>query len=509
MKSPETIGIIDIGSNTVRLVVFRSTVGGAFRLIDQARWSARLGHRLTSDGRLDDEAVQSLIEMLSHFVSICRKYEASAIRCVATAAMRAARNRDEVLTKLHAATGIAIEILTGEQEARYGGIAVMRSLPVTDGYVVDIGGGSTEISLIRDRRIVQAVSYPVGCVNVLENHGADMATGPVAAIERVHREVRRLLSASPWTSAYPGLPLIGLGGTVRAFAKVIQRSSDYPLPRLHGFEQSPESLEALLERLASMTTGERRKMPGLSKDRSDVIVPGLAILSGVMRHLRANKLVVSGNGIREGLLFETGMPDIPNDGSNPVLEHSIRNLNALYPSAPPDHLEQVSRLALALFDGLDGANRCSRDARAWLGAAAKLYKIGATIDWNEYGNHTFYMLLHTHWNGFSHREIVLTAAIASYKNANANRRKLAPYRTILREGDIEAAAKTGAVLQLAAALDRSESQAIRDLHLTLTGNELLLHADADLPLNMERVETESIAKDFKQAWGLTPRLLPQ
>lgn len=508
MKSSETVGIIDIGSNTVRLAVFQSTAGGAFRLIDQARWSARLGRRLTNEGRLDDEAVERMIEMLNHFVSICRKYDVSAIRCVATAALRAASNRDDVVRALQAATGVAVKILTGEEEAHYGSVAVMRTLPVTDGYVVDIGGGSTEITLIRGRRVVYSVSFPVGCVNLSEKYDAGEHDEPDSAIERIRQDVRRFMSSRAWTSAYPGLPLIGLGGTVRAFAKVMQRSSDYPLSRLHGFEQSPGRLDDLLRRLASMTPSERRKIPGLSKDRSDVIVPGMAILSGIMRHAKTDKLIVSGNGIREGLLFETFLHDFPNGVGNPVLEHSIRNLNALYPSAPPDHLEQVARLALVLFDGLDGAVRCSGCARDWLGAAARLYKIGAAIDLNDYGNHTFYMLLHTHWNGFSHREIVLTAAIASYKSANANRRKLAPFRSILRDGDIETAAKAGAVLQLAAALDRSESQAIRDLRVNVSGNKLMLIADSDLPLNMERVETEALSKDFMKAWGLTPRLLP-
>ncbi len=509
MKSSETVGIIDIGSNTVRLAVFQSTASGAFRLIDQARRSARLGRRLTDDNRLDDDAVKLLTEMLNHFASICRKYDTAAIRCVATAALRAAGNRDVVVRELHAATGIAVEILTGEEEAHYGSVAVMRTLPIIDGYVVDIGGGSTEITLIRGRRIIESVSFPIGCVNLSAQYEADGTHDPDSVIERVRQDVRRLLSSCAWTSEFPGLPLIGLGGTVRAFAKVMQRSSDYPLTRLHGFEQSPDRLDALLRQLASMMPNERRKIPGLSKDRSDVIVPGMAILSSVIRHIKADKLVVSGNGIREGLLFETFMPDFPTDDGNPVLEHSIRNLNALYPTAPPDHLEQVSRLALVLFDSLDGANRCSRSAPAWLNAAARLYKIGAAIDLNDYGNHTFYMLLHTHWNGLSHREIVLTAAIASYNSANANRRKLAPYRSILRDGDIEMAAKVGAILQLAAALDRSESQAIRELRVTVSGSKLMLIADTDLPLNMEYMETESLAKEFMKVWGLTPRLLPQ
>ncbi|WP_219640860.1 Ppx/GppA phosphatase family protein [Cohnella sp. CFH 77786] len=506
MDSTQTTGIIDIGSNTVRLAVFRLSAGGARRIVDQGRWAARLSRRLLPDGRLPDEAVAELTEVLHHYLRICRMHGTQRIRAVATAAVRAASNREDVIRRLHETTGLRIEVLTGEEEAHYGSQAMLRTLGVADGYVVDIGGGSTEITLLRGRKKEGAVSFPVGSVNMSSLYGLEDEPVPASALEGIERDVNRLLASKKWLSSHPGLPLIGLGGTARAFAKFRQRETDYPFPQVHGFEQSDAELSSALDKLAGMTVAARRKLPGLSKDRADVIVPGLAILKAVMRHTGSTRLAVCGTGIRDGLFFETSLPKVEENRENPVLEESIRNLTALYPTAPQEHLEQVRALACAVLDRLNEDQTLPGRAKVWLDAAARLYKIGAAIDLNDCADHTFYMLMHTHLYGLPHREILLTAGIASFRGLNALKRNLNPYRSMLEDEDFDSIARLGSILQLAAALDRSESQSIRNLHAEAGRGKLVLTAEAQHSLSMERMEVDSLAKDFKKIWGLTPVL---
>lgn len=508
MKTSTTAAIIDIGSNTVRLAVYQWSGSGAYRIVDQGRWAAQLSRKMDSDGTLVEEAVRELADVLNHYHRICRMHGTETIRTVATAAIRAAANRDKVVRRLYEETGLAVDILPGEEEARFGSLAMKRTLSIADGYVVDIGGGSTEITLLRNRQPACAVSFPIGCVNTAGKYGLDDSPVPPSVIERIQHDAMRLFASQSWLSANPGLPLIGLGGTVRAFAKMKQRETDYPFPHLHGYEQSVSELQASLERLSSLSVSGRRKLPGLSKDRADVIVPGMAILRAIMHHTRSDRLIVCGTGIRDGLFFETCLPDVPDAGENPVLEISVRNLHELYPTAPPNHLEQVRRMALSLYDSLHEDADFPDYARRCLETAARLYKLGAAIDLNDYADHTFYMLLHTHWYGLPHRLAVLTAAIASYRSVNGNRRRLAPYRSLLQDGDIELAARLGSLLQLSAALDRSESQAIRDLRVEKSKNKLALRAISDHSLAMERMETEALAKDFKKVWGAAPALIP-
>ncbi|TFE27824.1 Ppx/GppA phosphatase family protein [Cohnella luojiensis] len=506
LTTNQITGIIDIGSNTVRLSVYQLTDNGAYRVVDQGRWPARLSQRMTSDGTLPMETIDELAEVLRHFCRICQKHGAEHIRAVATAAIRQAVNREAIIKKLYDLTGLSVEILSGEDEARIGSRAMLNSLNLADCFVVDIGGGSTEITLIQNRSVVSAASFPIGCVNISSKYGIGEGPAPQSMLSEIQSEVWRLLGKERWISSHPGLPLIGLGGTVRALAKLRQRETNYPFPHLHGYEMIRPDLGLALDNLAMITVEQRRKLPGLSKDRGDVIVPGLAILLGVMGHIHTSRLVVCGAGLRDGLFYETCLPLHRSDSENSVLEESIRNLSALYPVAPEEHLQQVRRLALTLYDRLSADTKLPASSRRLLETAARLFRIGATIDFNDCADHTFYMLLHTNWNGLSHRETILTAAIASYRGSNPLRRKLAAYRSMLEEGDFEAIAKLGSLLQLAAALDRSEAQAITTLELSVKGSKLRLIADARHPLPVEQMEVENIAKEMKKNWGITPEL---
>ncbi|MFD2334209.1 Ppx/GppA family phosphatase [Cohnella sp. GCM10020058] len=503
----QTTAMIDIGSNTVRLSVYRVTEEGAYRVIDQGRWPARLSQRLTADGRLPAEAVSELGEVLRHYKRICRIHGAERIRTVATAAVRQASNRDQVLSALFEETGLVIELLPGEEEARLGSLAMLRTMNVEDGFVVDIGGGSTEITLLRNRQIVSSVSFPIGCVNTSTRFGLGEAPVAKSTLDAMEADILDKLGVQAWISQHPGLPIIGLGGTVRALGKLRQRLDEYPFANLHGYEIQSDQLASSIELLAPLTVEKRRKLPGLSKDRADVIVPGLIILQAVLRSCRSSGIVVCGAGLRDGLFYDTCLPELQMEGEDAVAEESIRNLCALYPGAPLSHLDQVNRLSLALYDQLAPGIEMPAEWRRLLSAASRLFRIGAVLDYNDCAQHTFYILMHAHWNGMSHREKLLVAAIASYRNANALKRSLTAYRALVRPGDEELCAKLGMLLQLAAALDRSESQAITSLHVTGgVGGRLLLDAAASHALPVETTEVLALGKDFKKCWGLTPSL---
>jgi len=499
-------GIIDIGSNTVRLTVYQLSDNGAYRVVDQGRWPARLSQRMDAKGALPMEAVDELANVLRHYIQICQKHGAESIRAVATAAIRQAMNREEILKQLNISTGLTIEVLSGEDEARIGSRAMLNSLPLADCFVVDIGGGSTEITLIQNRKVVSAVSFPIGCVNTSAKYEIGAGTVPQSILGDIQAEVRLLLSKENWITRHPKLPLIGLGGTVRALAKLHQRQSNYSFPNLHGYELLSSDIASTLNSLADVNVEQRRKLPGLSKDRGDVIVPGIAILLGVMQQTHASQLVVCGAGLRDGLFYETCLPHHQSDSKDDVLEESIRNLRALYPVAPEEHLQQVRRLVLTLFDQLSSDKTMPLAYRRLLETAARLFRIGTIIDYNDSADHTFYMLMHTHWNGLSHRETIITAAIASYRGTNPLRRKLAPYRSMLQEKDMDAIAKLGSLLQLAVALDRSESQAIIALELSVRGKKLQLIADSNHPLSVEQMEVDYISKEIKKIGELHPNL---
>lgn len=499
----ERFGIIDIGSNSIRLVVYERTPEGAYRVIDETKEAARLSERLDKDGRISDADLTYIANTLRRFQLLCEHHGATRIRAAATAAVRNSPDRDKIVQTLNRETGLPIEVLSGEEEARLGFLGMINTIDLADGLVVDIGGGSTEVLLFRDRAVVNSVSFPFGAVNTMKRFGNDGDIDAEAA-GRIADMVGKALADEPWIAAAAGLPLIGLGGTVRSLCKIDQRERKYSLPLTHHYQMTAEDTEEWVGRLLSLTYEQRKRIEGLSKDRADIIVPGLLILHTVFRAANASHYVVSGSGLRDGIFFETLRPEAPQFSD--VLEHSVHNLLALHPAVSKKHVYQVERLAMKLFADLGEQHGLNHRAGTYLHVAALLYRIGITINFYNYQKHTYYLLAHSRVDGLTHREILLCALIASFKSEKRLRPLFAEHRDVLGEADFSMIVRLGALLQLAVALDRSATQPVAAVAAQPIGRELRLTVAYRHTWAIEKREVETLSKDFAKQWGFKLRI---
>jgi len=447
-----------------------------------------------------------LIERLNHFKRICEIHQADTIRVAATAAIRNAVNRNALISYLQQHTGLTIEVLSGEQEAYYGFISMANTMDVQDGFLIDIGGGSTEITLFRDRTIVNSVSFPFGCVNTAKTF---CQSDPLSDsdLKRMQSMVKQAIQREPWLTNEPGLPMICLGGAARTIAKIEQARTKYPLQRIHHYQMASDQVSDMLGRLQDLPFAQRVSVPGLSKDRVDIIIPGIIILQAMFQHCGCTQYMMSGSGIRDGLFYETIMPEAPIVPD--VLEYSLNNLIALHLSAiPRDHVEQVNRLGHQLFQSLDEDKQfklTTQDGR-YLRISSLLYRIGTMIDYYGYSQHTFYLIMNARLYGLTHRELIICAMIASYTTKSRARRVVAEYKEILDESDYPRICKLGSLLQLTIALDKSETQSIESLNIQIRKNKLRMQALHHHGIAFEQMEVEGVAKEFKKSWGLTPVL---
>jgi exopolyphosphatase/guanosine-5'-triphosphate,3'-diphosphate pyrophosphatase len=500
----QRIGIIDIGSNSVRLVVYERTASGAHRVIDGGKRPARLSERVDDNGCLSEEAITELLGTLNHFTMICAHNRTGHIRAVATAAIRNAANQSEILDAIKSETGLTIELLSGGDEATYGFLGMINAMDVQDGFLVDIGGGSTEVSLFRNRELVQSVSFPFGCVSLNRKYAVKGLLSE-EGLKGIEALVTESVKNEPWLMQSPSLPLIGVGGTVRAMGKIHQAVTKYPFTQTHNYPMTGMDADFLFQELFQTPLDKRRKFPGLTKDRVDVIVPGIAVLRTLFRLLKASHYRICASGLRDGLFYATRFPG--RSLHQDVLAFSLSNLSALHPAAPKQHVMQVNRLALQLYDELRPVHLLPNRGKIFLDAASTLFRIGASIDYYDYAKHTFYLIVNSHLNGLAHREILMIAAIASYKSKNRTRQQLLDYRELLNESDFDTIHKLGVLLQLAAALDRSETQAIGRLQTSQSANQLLLDpVRSEGTLALEAREVDELASDFKKLWGLVPIL---
>lgn len=496
-------GIIDIGSNSIRLVIYEKTEHGAHRVVDGSKRAARLSSRINEQGFLSQEGIDLLIETLSVFMLLAKQHQLTEIVPIATAAIRNAGNQVEIIKQVEQATGLKIRVLSGVEEAEYGFLGMINSIAVQDGFLLDIGGGSSELTLFLDRKIVHSFSFPFGCVSL--NKRFDSKEGlSDAALTELRQEVAAALAQHEWIDRYKQLPLIAVGGTARAVGKIHQAAIDYPFAQTHNYHLQAHEVAELFQQLRQLPLDKRKKTEGLSKDRVDVIIPGIAILSTVFQYIEATKYVICGAGLRDGVFHKLFFPEQPMQ-QNP-LDYSVENIVALHTAASRDHVEHVSWIAKQLLGCLMENNESIQPSSVYLLTAARLYRIGAAIEYYNFAKHTFYLIVHSHLNGLSHKEILLVAAIASYRSKSKARAELKSYSLLISNDELELIYRLGTLLQLAIALDRSETHSIDSLELKIEAEKLYITAKASSDLQLEALKVAEIASDFKKQWGVKPVL---
>ena len=231
-------------------------------------------------------------------------------RAVATAAIRNAANSAEIVRVLQEQTGLHIEVLSGSEEARYGYLGVINSIDIRDGLIIDIGGGSTEVTLLRNRKLLHSVSFPFGAVNTTRQFMKNRNLTE-QEMDDIRRMVEDAISAHPWIVGSPNLPMIGLGGTIRTLGKMSQKRNKYSLQLAHNYVLKPGELRDFLLLLSSLPLEKRKKIEGLSKERADIMVPGLSLWTPSSKQRGSSACMISGSGLRDGLFYETFDPEAP------------------------------------------------------------------------------------------------------------------------------------------------------------------------------------------------------
>ncbi|GGE72797.1 Ppx/GppA family phosphatase [Sphingomonas prati] len=289
------IGIIDIGSNSIRLVVYDAPTRTPVILFNE-KVMAGLGKGLAKDGALAQDGIARGMTALKRFATLARQMEVSSLRTVATAAVRDARNGALFLEQIKA-LGLQVELLSGDQEATMAGMGVLAGIPGADGIVGDLGGGSLELIRVHSGTVHEKLSLPLGVLRL----AAIRARGPGA----LQRTVAAGLDAAGWTDIPAGLPLYLVGGSWRALARLDMYLEDWPLPIIHHYRMPSDRAARLVRVLAQIDRKRLREVIGLSASRLPTLPDAAALLSVVVRQLQTSSLVASAYGLREGLLHDT------------------------------------------------------------------------------------------------------------------------------------------------------------------------------------------------------------
>lgn len=493
-----TVGIIDIGSNSVRLLLAEISDKNSLRIINELKEYVRLGDGLDENGVLSETKMQLAIDTLASFKNICASFEVSDITIVATEAVRRATNQQEFLDRVKNELGFTIRVLSGSEEAYYDYFSTINSMSEENALIMDIGGASTEFILVKNRELVHSISLPFGAITLTEhfkinsvlekNQEEDLMDFLLSYIDKVE-----------WLNEAKGLNLIGIGGSIRTLGKIDRKAFDYPLNLIHNYRMKSDAVISIYEELKSKNSTQRKKIKGLSSDRADIIVGAAAAVSLVMKKLAINSLIISRNGIREGLLFTHICKD--NKPLDDVLQFSLNNVIENH-NINLKHAEHIYHIFSSLNQDLKVLyNTTSQNLNKIIRTSAMLHDVGLNITYYYHNKHSLYIILNSQINGLTHKELVMSACIAANHRDDNSIIDYSNFDLIIDKNDFEIIKKLGLLLKIAENIEKSMTGAINDIKCNIDNDAVIIKTISSFHPNHEIKESLIPSQEFKKIFG--------
>jgi exopolyphosphatase/guanosine-5'-triphosphate,3'-diphosphate pyrophosphatase len=474
-----SVAVVDIGSNSGRVVVIRIGNSGELEILANGRAPLRLGRDLTSGDVISSDTIERTAATVRDFRAIGESAGAETLIPVATSAVRESANADEFVSRVEAESGVRVRVIDGDDEARYTFLGAVRGLPVQHGVVADLGGGSLELTRFRERRAVRAWTLPLGSLRLSDRflHGDPAETKEVSALARF---ARMTLKEAGVHALGPDERLIGTGGTIRNLAKIDMASRRYPIPRLHGYVLAQGVVQETGDRLASQKVSRRRSVRGLSRERADSIVGGALAVRSLMEHLKAPELTVSGRGLREGVALDSAR--LPDASIEEVRQASVRALAHRFSSWDPGRAARRAVIAERLLTSVDPGS--GTNVRERLIQAATLLDVGRSVDYYRRFDHTADIIIEADLDCFSHRKLALLSAVV--RQAGAQGMSITTYRPLLGPDDGVAVARSATLLYLADTVEQHlPPRDAGDVTCRLEGKRAVLEAPVYDPWRQE------------------------
>lgn len=470
----EKYAIVDIGSNTMRLVVYSRDKSGRLTETENVKAVARLRSYLSDSGQMESEGIDVLVETLQSFQEVTRHHQLDEVKCVATAAIRQANNQQEILDRVTEETDFTVRILSEYEEAHYGYLAVVNSTPFSSGITVDIGGGSTELTLFEDRKLVHYHSFPFGALSLKEQFVKnEMPTSQ--ELKALRTFLNSQFQTLPWLKD-KGLPLIGIGGSARNMAQIHQEYIEYPLAGIHQYKMTASDVKEINSMLLSMDFQEVQRVEGLSKDRADIIIPAIEVFTHLMGLIATDVFALSRKGLRDGVFYEELTKEFELSMFPNVVEESFYELAIDY-DINLNHAAQVSTNAMMILHELEkhGLLSVTPKDKKFIRLGSAVYNLGTYIDAEASHQHTFYLLANRTIDGLLHKERLILALIASFKNKEVFKRNAALYQEWFSKDEIAKYSLFGAIVKLAYSLNATKRNVIASIELEQKDEELIFN----------------------------------
>ncbi len=487
--------IIDIGSNSMTLVIYEKTSRFAFHLIEKVRSSVRIGENAYEHGgALTEEAMERAFYTLEDFMQVSRSYKSRKVLCVATSALRDAPNRSDFLSRVRRELGLNIKVIDGKKEAWFGALAALNLLPAfKEATTIDIGGGSTELAKIVDGKIVDTISLNVGTVRLKE-----LFFDKKRGFKEARKFVEALTDELP--EHFQSDLVIGIGGTIRALSKAIMRSQNYPLDTLHAFSYDYDDYAKFIKKVAKASVLDLKEFP-ISSSRYDTIREGSTIFYTLNKKLGTQQVLTSKAGVREGVYLQDVLRN-----SNYTFPHnfnvSIKSLMDRF-SLLPRHCSYARHICKEIYDVTHDAFDQKRVYEKELLMAAKLILIFNRLNIYSNSDYSFFFLLENLNFTLSHREKLLIAILLRYsQKGKVDNGIYKTYAALLP--DLETVRWLTFLMSATEAIIRSK--AIVPVEVTFNGKVLRIKSEKELFLAKEAIRKVKKPEPFAVILEKSPQI---
>lgn len=474
--------IIDIGSNSMRMVVLQKSSRYAFSLINETKSRVKISEGCyENNGNLQEIPMQRAYESFKSFLNISNSLKSRKIICVATSALRDAPNARVFLNRIKNDFGINIKVIDGEKEAYYGGVAALNLIDSNDFVTVDIGGGSTEFSFIHDGNITKSISLDLGTVRLKELYfNKNDVDGAKKYILDNLKKIFDLGIEIPQT-------VVGIGGSIRALTKMIMKKNDYPLDVLHGYKYKVENEIKLFKDITNAKDEDELRDLNVKKDRLDTIKEGTFIFKTILEELNTTSVITSGAGVREGVYLADLLRNC-NHKFPKNFNVSVRSLLDRY-GIDKKQSAYLGNNAAKIFDVLKPLHELDDKYRNLLVVASKLHSIGSTLNFYKSNDNAFDYILNGLSYDFLHSSRVVVAHTIKFsKKSLPSKSDIEKYEEFLPDIEVLRWMSFMISLNLAINLDYSRPNVNYDLidnvlNLELPNNSFLITS------NIEKLES--------------------
>jgi exopolyphosphatase/guanosine-5'-triphosphate,3'-diphosphate pyrophosphatase len=507
------VAALDVGSNSIRLVVAEVLPSGGYRVLDEERENTRLAAALSQTGRLDPKAADATVTVLRNFLSIAAGYGVNEARAIGTSALRDAEDGPEFCDRVRKTLKLSIEVISANEEARLAFLSVARAFDISGRRVsvADIGGGSTEIVLASSGLVDQVYETKLGAVRVAEECGVTGRSSEKRVQklrEFIDRALRKEIGKPPFV---PDM-LFGTGGTFTALASMIMARQGLAGQPMWGFRVTRAQIRHLVADLAAMSLERRCKVNGLTPQRADIIVAGLAIVERVMRQLRVNVVQVHTRGVRDGLLLTMvgskqatvaapTMPATSAEDRRAAVEEFAKNCGVDLP-----HARQVARIAGSLWKQLAGPLGLKPEDGELIEASALVANVGYLINFDGHHKHSYHLILNSELSGFERRQLQILANVARYHRGSHPKLKHDHYRELPVE-DRQRVSALAAILRLALALDRTHQQHVDEVRASVRDDVVRITVRSQSDTDVDVWAAERKVDLFEKVFGRKVRFV--